>query len=415
MLYFFNYEVIMSVVTNNFDRVNSPIDTPPKKQTDEGRSNKSLIVQVATSTIAFMATAALRLEVYGRCLDNRVDLFKNCLDDNVNLFKKCLDGTGFLGAFVLDCNQHLIDCSKYKDDSLLDCNKYASSIAWSIPLWTIGVVTAVNLVAHAFFRSNEPLLNLKKNLSNTVVSLSSHKDLPQPESKENFLKSFYGKVNRKTIDCIKRFGFGVAAEGIILPVTGGAVFLSQKIGLIQEMGDSANLIKELVAKVSVLANIKLDAETIANATCPLQEFVSQIGAPHQAVFKLKAGLVGLVAVGTPIVEEVIFRGLIQDVMLKRVPKYLIKKIAPGKETALDSTIAKITRITLTAALFSASHLSNLEALPDSYVSAQVVGTFVMGIGWGALKEFEPKGGLLSSIGAHITQNLGGISPILLSC
>ena len=51
--------------------------------------------------------------------------------------------------------------------------------------------------------------------------------------------------------------------------------------------------------------------------------------------------------------------------------------------------------------------------PDTYVSLQLVATFVGGIGLGILK--ESNAGLLGAIGAHVTNNMIAISPSLWSC
>ncbi|MBM3183732.1 MAG: CPBP family intramembrane metalloprotease [Chlamydiae bacterium] len=103
----------------------------------------------------------------------------------------------------------------------------------------------------------------------------------------------------------------------------------------------------------------------------------------------------------------------QDVLLKRLPKWALKKIAPGKEAALDSRIAKVARVVLTAALFSAFHLVNQGVLSDAYVKAQLIGTFVLGLGFGAIK--ESKAGLLGSIGAHMANNMLASRGLLMMC
>jgi membrane protease YdiL (CAAX protease family) len=101
------------------------------------------------------------------------------------------------------------------------------------------------------------------------------------------------------------------------------------------------------------------------------------------------------------------------ILIYHFSKFIVKKIAPGKETLLDTTAAKATRIVLTAAAFSAAHLQNQDLFSDSYVIMQLVSTFVGSIGLGILK--ESKAGLLGSIGAHMAHNFIAISPILWSC
>jgi hypothetical protein len=235
--------------------------------------------------------------------------------------------------------------------------------------------------------------------------------MPKPQGLCNRL--VYGTAN-----CVKRFGMGVAAAGITTPISGGVSYLAGKVGLIQEIGDQASLIKEQVANMAKLG-FKMDGDAIMNAPCMMEELVKQINSnipwpeAHASVFALKASQVKLIGVGIPIAEEILFRGLIQDVLLTRVPKYVIRKIAPGKETALDTRIAKAARITLTAALFSAAHLANSGFFADSYVSMQLVSTFVGGIGLGILK--ESKVGLLGAMGGHIANNMIAIAPTLWAC
>lgn len=115
----------------------------------------------------------------------------------------------------------------------------------------------------------------------------------------------------------------------------------------------------------------------------------------------------------PVQEEIFFRYLVQDVLFTKIPKYIVKKITPGRETTFfDSSTAKAIRITLTAAAFSAIHLFN-KGEPPSIIKIQVVSTFAMGIGFGIVK--ESKAGLLGSIGAHMAFNFVALMPELLSC
>lgn len=96
----------------------------------------------------------------------------------------------------------------------------------------------------------------------------------------------------------------------------------------------------------------------------------------------------------PIIEEIAFRFLLQDILLKRVPKYIIKKILPGKETVVDNRITKVFRILFTATLFAASH--------TDYTFFYKTHVFIVGITSGVLK--ESKMGILGAIGYHITNN-----------
>jgi hypothetical protein len=221
-----------------------------------------------------------------------------------------------------------------------------------------------------------------------------------------------------TANYVKRFGLGVAAGGIGSHISWGASYLAGKVGLIQEIGDLASSVKEHMANMAK-HGFKIDSDAIINSTCKMQALVDQVNSnipweqEHTSVFAFKAAQVGMEGIGMPIVEEIVFRGLIQDVLLTRIPKYVIRKIAPGKEIALDTKIAKVARITLTAALFSATHLANSGFLADSHVSKQLVAAIVAGIGLGILK--ESNAGLLGAIGGHIANNIIAIAPALWGC
>ncbi|MDP1836370.1 MAG: CPBP family intramembrane metalloprotease [Chlamydiales bacterium] len=216
---------------------------------------------------------------------------------------------------------------------------------------------------------------------------------------------------------VKKFGLGVAATIIKSSPAFIGDSIIEKLGLGRVELIPTAPIANWVAMVG--GNGLNGIVESANAICPVKEFVRQsnlyqdIPVFQRSVPLLKAALLEGIGINAPIIEEVIFRGLIQDVFLTRVPKYIAKKIAPGTETALDSNIAKVARIVLTAVLFSAIHIPNYGALPSSYVDMQLASTFVLGIVLGALK--ESRAGLLGAMGAHITNNIIAISPILLSC
>lgn len=252
-------------------------------------------------------------------------------------------------------------------------------------------------------------------MSSTPMLISNANKIPDviPKPQRLCTRLAYGTAN-----CVKRFGMNVAAVGIGTPISMGASYLANKVGLIQGTGDQANLIKEQIAIMARLG-FKMDGDAIMNATCKIEELVKQINSniprpqAHTSVSAVKATLVGTTGVGFPIIEEILFRGLVQDVLLTRIPKFVLKKVLPGKETALDTRIAKAARITLTAALFSASHLTNSGLFADSYISMQLVATFALGIGLGILK--ESKAGLLGTMGGHIAHNMIAIAPNLWSC
>ena len=223
-----------------------------------------------------------------------------------------------------------------------------------------------------------------------------------------------------TANCVKRFGLGVAAAGIITPLTAGVSYLAQVGGLIPELTRESH-IRGTITNLQNMGLDKFNIESLLNTTCYLEEYTKQYNSHfpsymshmHQTPLSMKVINATTMGVIAPLSEEILFRGLMQDVLLTRIPKYIVKKIAPGRETVLDSSIAQAARIALTAAAFSAFHLQNQGVFSDSYVSMQLVATFAMGIGFGILK--DSKAGLLGSIGAHMANNFVALAPTLWGC
>ena len=104
-------------------------------------------------------------------------------------------------------------------------------------------------------------------------------------------------------------------------------------------------------------------------------------------------------------EEFLFRTVLQETLLKQAPKWVLEKVAPTKMHWVDSKIAKVARIGLSAAAFSAYHLSNRAALglSDSQMNMQLCNTFGLGIATGILQ--EKTGSTWASIGLHFSWNL----------
>lgn len=243
--------------------------------------------------------------------------------------------------------------------------------------------------------------------------------LPPIQLNQDKPSSLCSRMAYGVVNCAKKFGLGVAAAGIITPLTTGTAYLAQLSGLIPEVTRESNIIGTITNLQNMgLKNFNIDS--LLNATCYLEEYTKQYNSHfpsmthlHQTPLSMKVITGATVGVIVPFSEEILFRGLMQDVLLMRIPKFIVKKIAPGKETVLDSSVAKAARIALTAAAFSAYHFQNQGLFSDSYVTMQLVSTFVMGIGFGLLK--ESKAGLLGSIGAHMANNFVAIAPTLWSC
>lgn len=216
----------------------------------------------------------------------------------------------------------------------------------------------------------------------------------------------FGKITSKALRYVKYFCFGALSACLLMPITKGAYFLAHKIGFIQEATRSDN-IRGTIAKLKAQGYVNFDAESLINASQYMAEYVRQLNthfesAFHQTVFSMKATLILQMVIYAPLLEEFIFRYLIQDLLFNRFPKKITMMSAPGKEACLNFTGVRETRIIVTASLFSAYHLINLVWAADSYVTLQLITTFILGISFGVLK--ESRVGLLGAISAHMTYN-----------
>lgn len=98
------------------------------------------------------------------------------------------------------------------------------------------------------------------------------------------------------------------------------------------------------------------------------------------------GVFDTFAFKAPIVEELLFRVGLQELILKRAPKAILNRFAPSYSGVVDTKIAKIARVALTAAAFSLAH-----AMPPEYgwpncSTARLVNTFVLGLVLGGVQE-----------------------------
>lgn len=124
---------------------------------------------------------------------------------------------------------------------------------------------------------------------------------------------------------------------------------------------------------------------------------------QESIFGINALDLGMSVVGNPLLDEIQYRYLLQDVLLTQIPKFVIRQFAPGKESLLDSKIAKATRILFTTTLFSFHQIHHISYQSPFIVSAFLVYAFTAGLALGTIK--ESKAGLLGSSTAYITHNL----------
>lgn len=169
----------------------------------------------------------------------------------------------------------------------------------------------------------------------------------------------------------------------------------------EEAWNKANLLKNLGISIGAGVLEGFIGENIANlvTTSTIPNFNFQKMMTDTCIIIKKNNYQFSTCFEAPIVEEFLHRYCIQEILLTRIPKMNMS----GKETILDSKIAKVARIFLTSAYFAFTHLSNAEILPDSYVTTQIIEVFLGGICLGVLK--ESRVGLLGCIIAHMANNI----------
>jgi hypothetical protein len=163
-------------------------------------------------------------------------------------------------------------------------------------------------------------------------------------------------------------------------------------------------------------NKMTNSNAILNADCPYQEYLNQAnllsGENNTPESIARINFLQFIVIPA-VAEELIFRGLLQDVILKRLVGKVVQKIAPSHAGLVDSKIYTAIRIALTTYAFMSIHEANRAIMPDSYVDMQLISTIVMGIGFGILKEAK---GLSWSIGAHAINNLSASLPgMMMKC
>lgn len=88
----------------------------------------------------------------------------------------------------------------------------------------------------------------------------------------------------------------------------------------------------------------------------------------------------------PIVEELMFRVGLQEILLKKTPKAILNQFAPSYVGIVDTKIAKVARVTLTAIAFSLAHAMPPESGWPNCSTARLVNTFVLGLLLGGVQE-----------------------------
>ncbi|MEM1283174.1 MAG: hypothetical protein AAGG81_06435 [Chlamydiota bacterium] len=114
----------------------------------------------------------------------------------------------------------------------------------------------------------------------------------------------------------------------------------------------------------------------------------------------------------PIAAEIIFGQLIQKNLLPDISKGIVGRIAPGKESVLNSNVAKVSRAILSAGLFTGTYMFlNGGEFSDSLMNIHALDAVIFGIVLGLIRESGL--GLAGAVGGHIAHDT--LATALLSC
>lgn len=217
---------------------------------------------------------------------------------------------------------------------------------------------------------------------------------------------------------VKNLGTGVAAGAIAQPASAYIINLFRSNGFIPDLTREIH-IKGTIENLQKNSNMtKFDVQALVDAPCYLEEYSKQFNS-HEVSWitatplRLKIMQLAYVGVLGPLWEEFLFRELIQSTLLPMGSKHVIKKMLPNCNDQVYYRVDVLARVIITSCLFSAVHLLNRGTISEGYVIGQLVGSFVLGIVFGLLR--ESSAGLSGAIGAHIANNVIALGPTLISC
>jgi hypothetical protein len=201
---------------------------------------------------------------------------------------------------------------------------------------------------------------------------ATYKNLASVKSKVDSLQKIqnvFSSIGKEAFICAKYAGIGIAAEDI-LGLSGIVYSISQ-----------------------YLAPSSIGSYSYSESVKDAQSFIKQ----------------GL-QLYVPVVEELINRLLVQSILLKHIPKLVLKKIGFGKIHLLDGTIAKITRITLSAGFFGILHLGNRGMITDTRLYSQIIDATISGLLYGLFFEIFPeKQAFYACVAGHMFKNIKAFS------
>ncbi len=214
--------------------------------------------------------------------------------------------------------------------------------------------------------------------------------------------NFYKSDNHLTIDSfnqnsnVKDFRKSSAITEKTQTVSQRAINLAYQT-LMAPVNFGINFLKGVVISTGVDGvtsqgkSFKILYDAFFNPNCLENHF----GIDRLSVYRSMAGII---VVRAPIMQEALFRGLSQDIILKRGVKKVVELVSPKHAGLVDSQAYTAARILVTSALFS-------------FGEKKVAESFFSGIIFGLLKE---KYGLASAIGAHMLHAFVPMAPDLFS-
>ncbi len=152
----------------------------------------------------------------------------------------------------------------------------------------------------------------------------------------------------------------------------------------------------------------VNPEKILESLCPKGEFMKQFAvmsnwqSPLAYEIACLPGLIMSIGIGAPVLEELVFRKGLQQVVLKDGVRKVIQKISPDHADLVDSKIYAVCRIVLTSICFALSHDSDFSFLAREAIDQQVYVAFFAGLFFGFLKETD---GLSACFCAHMINNI----------
>lgn len=98
------------------------------------------------------------------------------------------------------------------------------------------------------------------------------------------------------------------------------------------------------------------------------------------------GTYDTIAFKMPIVEELLFRVGLQEMLLKKIPKAVLNRFAPSYSSIVDTQIAKCARVAISATAFSLAHAMPPEMGWPNCSTVRLINTFVLGLILGGVQE-----------------------------